>query len=767
VSILFGAVLLAAGIALSSSPDAGAAVGDPVIAVGGDIACAPGSSATTKKCQQVKTGSLVTSINPTAVLPLGDSQYAASSSNEYAGSYNTTGWGTLKSISRPSTGNHEYNTTGATGYFGYFGANAGDPTKGYYSWNVTAPGGAFRWHMIALNSECAQVGGCGKGSPQEVWLRSDLAANPNVCTMAYWHRPRFSSSSTTPSSTTFRAFWTALYNAGADVVLAGHAHDYERFAPQTADGAADAAKGLREFVVGTGGDGFQTMGTPIANSVVRQNTSFGILKMTLHAGGYDWQFMPAAGYSFTDSGTASCHSAPAQDVTAPSQPTGLTATASSASQVNLSWTASTDDVGVKNYNIYRGSNGGTPTLLTTTTTNATTYIDTSVIEQTAYAYQVQAIDAASNLSQLSTAASVTTPRAPDTTPPSTPTNLTAEVVSGNEVDLSWIPSTDGGTGVSGYRVYRGPAGATTLTLLGTTTGTSPSYQDLTASPNTRYEYQVAAFDGAGNTSAVSGRVTAATPPGGGTQAFTFPVAEDATIDQANPSTTLGTSTRLVADNSPVNDFLLRFNVDVPACESITSATLRLRTTDGSVKGGDFYTTGAGWIESTVTWNTAPARGVLLNSLGAVTTATTYTVDVTGGVTTASGEVDFRIGSTSSDGARYYSREGGTATQDPLLTLTCSTGTTDTLEPTAPTNLSAAAPNGGEVDLSWGLSTDNVAVTAYQVYRDSSLIGTVPGNALSYQDTTVSPGTSYSYHVTAVDAANNESPDSNTASVTTS
>jgi fibronectin type 3 domain-containing protein len=757
---------------------AAATAADPVLAVGGDIACTPGTAPSATHCQQGATGDAVAGINPDYVLPLGDSQYDNGTDAEYAGSYSKTVWGTDKGISRPAAGNHEYRTAGATPYYTYFGANAGDPAKGYYSWNITGPNNSFTWHMIALNSECAQLGGgsisqgCGVGSSQETWLKADLAANKNVCTIAYWHRPRFSSSTTTPSSTTYVAFWNDLYAAGADIVLNGHAHDYERFNPQTSSGAADGAKGLREFVVGTGGKDFHTMGAPIANSASVNTSAFGILKLTLHAGSYDWQFVAANGYSFNDSGSASCHSAPLADTTPPTAPTGLTASAVNANQVNLSWNASTDNVGVKNYNVYRGSNGATPTLLATTTTNATSYTDTTVSGSTPYTYQVQAIDAAGNLSQLSTVASVTTPATPDTAPPTAPTNLQAELIASNEIDLGWTGSTDSGTGVSGYKVYRKGPGESTFTLLATTAGTGAghnSYQDLTVKPSSAYQYYVTAYDGANNESGPSNTVSATTPSGPSSRTFTFAAAGDATIDQANPTRNAGASSTLIADNSPVDDFLLKFTVATSSCISLTSATLRLtNNADGSTKGGDFYTTGPNWSESTVNWSNAPTRGALLNSLGAVASNAVASVDVTKGVTTLNGEVDFRVGSPVSDGVRYWSKEATTTGNRPQLTVVCATSAPapDTMAPTAPGNLTAKAVGSGEIDLQWTDSTDNVGVTGYNIYRGGSRVGAVSGDALAYQDTSVQPSTSYTYTVTAVDAAGNESAASNSMSATT-
>jgi fibronectin type 3 domain-containing protein len=747
---------------------------DPVIVVGGDIACPPGKTVDLTHCEQGKTGALLAAINPVAVVPLGDEQYDSGTPAEYAGSYNVTGWGSDKGISRPAAGNHEYRTTGATGYYGYFGSNAGDPQKGYYSWDVAGPNNAFTWHMIALNSECAVLGGgsitagCGVGSSQEAWLKADLAAHPNVCTIAYWHRPRFSSSTTTPSSTTYNAFWNDLYAAGADVVLNGHAHDYERFAPQTSSGAADP-NGLTEFVVGSGGVGFQTMGPGIPNSVVRNADVFGVLKMTLHQSSFDWQFMPASGYSLTDSGTTQCHSAGAADTTAPTAPASLSATASSASQVSLNWTAATDNVGVKSYNIYRGSNGATPQLITTTTTNATSFTDTTVTGSTPYTYQVSAQDAAGNIGPLSNTASVTTPTSTDTTPPTAPSALQAEQVFSNEIDLGWTGSTDSGTGVSGYKVYRQGPGESTFTLLATTTGTGAghnSYVDTTVKPSSAYQYKVTAYDGANNESAASNTVPVSTPAGPSSKTFTFTTSGDATIQQASPTTNAGSSSQLIIDNSPVDDVMMKFNVATSGCDSLTSAKLTLTNNgDGSTKGGDFYTTGSNWTESGVNWGNAPTRGALLNSLGAVSANATATVDVTQGVSSLNGEADFRIGSTSSDGVHYFSKEGTGA--KPTLTVVCATPTVpDNTPPSAPTNLSTSAANSGEVDLSWSASTDNIGVSSYDILRDGSKVGSVPGSSLTYQDTTVAASTSYSYAVVARDAAGNISPASNTATVTT-
>jgi hypothetical protein len=199
-------------------------------------------------------------------------------------------------------GNHDYNTAGATGYYGYFGAAAGDPTKGYYAYDAGA------WRIYVLNTNdggCTKVA-CGGGSVQEQWLRTDLAANPRACVAAMWHHPRFTSGQH-GNNTISAALWTALYEAGAEIILTGHDHTYERFAPQNPSGTLDNTNGIVEFVVGSGGKDHYAFGTIKANSLVRNNTAWGVLKLTLASGSWSFDFVPVAGQTFTDSGTGTCH----------------------------------------------------------------------------------------------------------------------------------------------------------------------------------------------------------------------------------------------------------------------------------------------------------------------------------------------------------------------------------------------------------------------------------------------------------------------------
>ena len=266
---------------------------DPILVGAGDIA----------SCQDLSgaeaTAKLLDSI-PGVVFTAGDNAYERGTAEEFRNCYQPT-WGRHKDRTRPAVGNHEFYSYIATPYFRYFGKNAGDPGQGYYSYELGT------WHIIVLNSECLQVGGCDAGSAQEKWLRADLAAHPVACTLAYFHKPLFSSGGAHGDDPEIVPLWQALYDANTDVVVGGHDHDYERFAPQTPLAKPDPARGIREFVVGTGGKSHRPFAPPHANSEVRNTDTFGVLKLTLRSGAYDWQFIPEVGKTFTDSGTGSCH----------------------------------------------------------------------------------------------------------------------------------------------------------------------------------------------------------------------------------------------------------------------------------------------------------------------------------------------------------------------------------------------------------------------------------------------------------------------------
>lgn len=232
------------------------------------------------------------------VFTAGDNAYESGTAAEFASCYDPT-WGSFRSRTHPVPGNHDYVTAGASGYYGYFGAAAGASSQGWYAYEVGA------WRIYALNSNCAAIGGCGAGSPQEAWLRADLAANPHQCVAAMWHHPRFSSGNHGNDSI-MDTIWRDLVAAGAEFVVNGHDHDYERFAPLNETGAAASINGTREFVVGTGGASLRPFGTVQAASEVRNSATLGVIKFTLSATGYSWQFIPIAGKTFTDSGTDVC-----------------------------------------------------------------------------------------------------------------------------------------------------------------------------------------------------------------------------------------------------------------------------------------------------------------------------------------------------------------------------------------------------------------------------------------------------------------------------
>lgn len=273
--------------------DAGETVGvssDPVLIAAGDIAVCGGDGAE-------RTAKLLDRLEGT-IAALGDNAYENGTLEEYLDCYEPT-WGRHRARTRPTVGNHEYGTPRAGPYFAYFCGLAGEPFKGWYSYDLGS------WHIIVLNSNCGEIGGCGAGTEQEKWLRADLAAHPAKCTAAYWHHPRFSSGEHGNDSD-MSVMWRDLYEAGAELVLTGHEHDYERFAPLDATGRLDEARGIREFVVGTGGRGPRRFKTVQPYSVVRESGLLGVLSVTLHDGSYDWQFIRDDGRG-GDMGHGECH----------------------------------------------------------------------------------------------------------------------------------------------------------------------------------------------------------------------------------------------------------------------------------------------------------------------------------------------------------------------------------------------------------------------------------------------------------------------------
>jgi hypothetical protein len=270
--------------------------GDPVIVAAGDIACVPGSGTDVDSCRGLATAKRAVAARPWAVLLLGDNQYEEGTLADYQTSF-ARSWGRLKALALPTPGNHEYLTPDANGYFRYFGPLAAARGRGYYSVDVG------RWHVVALNSSCSEVGGCDPGDPQYRWLRRDLAMDDRACTLAFWHHPRFSSGEYSDDAT-YEPLWQLLYNDGAEIVLNGHDHNYQHYRPQDPQGVADP-NGIREFVVGSGGKGHYPLQPSAPNRIAATDSSFGVLRLALHPRGYDWRFIGVDG-GFDDRGSAAC-----------------------------------------------------------------------------------------------------------------------------------------------------------------------------------------------------------------------------------------------------------------------------------------------------------------------------------------------------------------------------------------------------------------------------------------------------------------------------
>jgi 3',5'-cyclic AMP phosphodiesterase CpdA len=276
-----------------------------LIAAAGDVVC---GTATPPRipCWHARTAAVIKELQPKALLLLGDLQYESGSTEDFRAYFDPV-FGEFKPIMYPVPGNHEYFTPGASGYFDYFngvGADSGRAglrRRGYYSFNLGA------WHVVALNSNCPEIGGCGANSPQAAWLRADLSANKTTtCTLAFMHSARFSSGEH-GNDEFLRDLWQVMHEGGVDVVLSGHDHTYERFSPQDAIGRSDGKRGIRAFVVGTGGKGLGRFLRARPNSEVRDNSSIGVLTLTLRPGDYSWRFVPVPGLPLDDSGDGACH----------------------------------------------------------------------------------------------------------------------------------------------------------------------------------------------------------------------------------------------------------------------------------------------------------------------------------------------------------------------------------------------------------------------------------------------------------------------------
>jgi peptidoglycan/xylan/chitin deacetylase (PgdA/CDA1 family) len=478
---------------------------DPVIGAAGDIACDPLSPAfnngqgTDTDCRAASTATLLTGLD--AVLPLGDDQYDCGGTAAWAQSYGPT-WGVKKSITYPVPGDADYATTGGTdcpatpgaGYYQYFGAAAGDPSKGYYSYNLG------QWHLVALNTApCVDNDAtCRAGSAQEQWLQQDLAANNSACTLAYYQTPRWDSSeSGSGGDATFQPLWQDLYNGGVDVVLNGDSHWYERFAQLNGTGTRDPAHGVREFIVGTGGQGLDTPGAQVSTSEALNAATHGVIRMTLHGNSYDWRFAPDEG-TFTDSGTAACHGGPAAaDTVAPTTTAACNGTACVSGWYNNTVQATllpTDNTGGSGVDkTYYTTNGTTPTTASTVYTAPITVAGTSTVKYFSVDKNGNAEPVKSQLIQIDSVAPTTTISC----------NNTACAASyPNSVSVSFT-RTDG-TGTSGVA-------STHYTTDGTDPSqTSPTYTApfaMTSSATVKFR----SWDTAGNIEATNSRAIVVSP----------------------------------------------------------------------------------------------------------------------------------------------------------------------------------------------------------------------------------------------------------------
>ncbi len=704
---------LACTAALAVAHPAAVAAADPTVAAAGDYGCDPldpdynnlDGTPDGKQCQQKATSNLLVNGGFDKVLALGDQHYCGSLA-EYQQGFDQT-WGRVKAITRPVPGNHEYLTAGgstpttgcdssnagAAGYFGYFGAAAGTAGQGWYSYDVGA------WHLIALNSNCGNVGGCAPSSPQGLWLAADLAAHPNQCTLAYWHIPLFSSGGRAAQNGYW--LWQQLYAAHADVVLDGHDHIYERFDPQDANGLADA-NGIREFIVGTGGANHTSIAAVAANSVVRDTTTFGVLALTLHSNSYSWVFEPAAGTgTFTDSGSASCHNSGPVPSASPS--VGVTATPSASPSPTPSSGASG---GSMTFNPVADSYVDASAPTATHGSAASLRIDGSPVVRTYLRFNVSGIAGAVISATLRVWANTAQTTGYDlyavsdnTWSETMITNANAPPFGATRLGGSGRITAGTWTSVSVTSAIR--ANGTFSFGLSTTNSTAVSF----SSREGPYPAQlVIVYSGAGGTPSSSPTGTATTPPTnpptatptpsptgtptasptaspsptpvptttpiGSSGSATFTPVADSYVDASVPAGNFGKSAQVRIDGSPVVRTYLRFSL-TGINGTVTSAVLRVYANSAQTLGYDAYpVAGNTWVESAITNANAPSFGAgRLGSSGRITAATWTSVDVTSAIS-GSGVFSFGLSTTSSTAVSLSSREGA---HPPQLVITWTSG----------------------------------------------------------------------------------------------
>ncbi len=597
--------------------------------------------------------------DPDLFLYLGD-VYEEGTLTEFKNWYGgpTAFYGRLRGVTTPVIGNHEYNGAVADGYFNFW-----DNIPHYYSYDANG------WHFIAIDST-SNYNKVAPGTPQYDWFAADLAANRSPCTVVFWHHPLFTVGSEDPAQR-MQAMWDLMASNHVTLLVTGHDHNYQRWAPMGAGGAL-ASDGIVEVVVGGGGHSSQGFTSSDAR-VVKTNKSYGGVRMDLFGNHANLQYHAAGatGTTLVDSSTVSCKGA---DGLAPTTPAGLTATANQTDSVSLGWTAATDNYGVTGYRVYRDG-----TAVADLPATATSWTDTSVAGSTTYEYTLDAVDAAGNRSTATPPVAVTT-LGPDTTPPTVPGGLSAAPAPA-AVTLAWSPATDN-VGVTGYDVLRD--GVVVATVTDTT------YADSAVPANESHTWTVRAFDAASNDSAESNMVTAVR-------------------DTLTPS-------------APPN---LRVTSVVPG--AVTLAWDAATDNVGVVK-YQLFRDGSLLVELS-------GQTFMDNKVGGTGTSHTYlvkAVDAAGNISEASSPV--------------------------------TVNNADSSPPTVPTNLQASAIGPNHVELAWSPATDDVGVTGYTVYRDGTTIGTTAGT--SFADNAALSETTYTYTVSAFDAAGNSSGASAPATPTT-
>jgi fibronectin type 3 domain-containing protein len=750
---------------------------DPILVGAGDIAYCPDGSTNTGSL----TSPILEGVSGT-IFTAGDDAYVNGTALEFANCYDPS-WGgapthALKARTLlPVLGNHEYGTSGASGYFNYFGAAAGPTGLGYYGYDV--PGS--NWHVITLNTECAQVGGCVAGSPQETWFRGDLASSLGKNVIVIWHKPRWSSGATNLAE--LQAFWNDAYTYGVDLVLVGHDHLYERLAPMNATGASDPTNGVPQITIGTGGEGHHSFATIRPTSVVRNSDTFGVLKLTLHATSFDWTFLPEPGKTFTDSGTQPVHGSPGGAPTisavsiSPSSPT-------TAQTLTASVTASDPDGDPLTYTYQWTKNGPDIPGATDSTLNLATAGNGD--RGDLIRVRVTASDGV-HASSPTTSDPVTVVNAPPTATVSlSPTSPTT-----NQILTATATKADG------------DGDPVTLTFTWKVNGTVKRTTTAPSALTDTFDLSVAGNGDKGQVVSVEvtpsdGSVAGGTVSSSATVANSAPTLASASIQESTATTNAtlhaieGTTTDADGDVVTFAYQWSKNGVDIAGAASASldmsvagngdkgdAIRVRITPTDGTANGASLTS-----APLTVA-NSAPTAGVTLDTsspdTNATLTATATKADPDGGDTVTltfvwrvNGTVKKTMANTSSltDTFDLLVAGNGDAGDTVTVQVTPSDGTTtgapasasatvvaDTSPPAQPGPVTTT-PTSGSIGLEWADNTEN-DLAGYRVYRGASATGPftlltpIALTTSAYTDSAPVVGDIY-YRVVAVDTSGNES-----------